>query len=147
MDQLLTNFIRALRNADVRISTAETLDAFATVELVGYRDRQLLKDSLALALPKTLDEKAAFDTCFDQFFSFRERGSLRASNEAQAGDEASASDGAGGQPGSGGDGNGESQGNRTGRGEPTTDIVAADGVERTSIPVDSIEISAPRSAL
>ena len=31
MDQLLTNFIRALRNADVRISTAETLDAFSAV--------------------------------------------------------------------------------------------------------------------
>ena len=29
MDQLLTQFIGALRNADVRISTAETLDALA----------------------------------------------------------------------------------------------------------------------
>ncbi len=57
MDQLLTNFIRALRNADVRISTAETLDAFSAVQLVGYRDRQLLKDSLALVLPKTADQR------------------------------------------------------------------------------------------
>src|SRR5918992_547120 len=76
MDQLLTNFIRALRNADVRISTAETLDALNAIQLIGYRDRQLLKDSLGLVLPKTLDEKAAFDTCFDQFFSFGERKSL-----------------------------------------------------------------------
>ena len=73
MDQLLTSFIGALRNADVRISTAETLDALSAVELVGYSDRRLLKDSLALVLPKTLDEKAAFDTCFDQFFSFGDR--------------------------------------------------------------------------
>jgi uncharacterized protein len=76
MDRLLTNFIRALRNADVRISTAETLDAFSAVQLIGYGDRQLLKDSLALVLPKTLDEKAAFDTCFDQFFSFRSHSEL-----------------------------------------------------------------------
>lgn len=76
MDQLLTNFIRALRNADIRVSTAETLDAFSTIQLIGYGDRQLLKDSLALVLPKTLDEKAAFDTCFDQFFSFRARSEL-----------------------------------------------------------------------
>ncbi len=70
MDRTLTNFIGALRNAEVRISTAETLDAFNTVELVGYQDREFLKRSLALALPKTLDEKETFDTCFDRFFSF-----------------------------------------------------------------------------
>jgi hypothetical protein len=73
MDTLLANFIRALRNADVRISTAETLDALRAAHLVGYSDRQLLKDALALTLPKTSDERAAFDACFDQFFSFRSR--------------------------------------------------------------------------
>ena len=69
MDRTLTNFIRALRNADIRISTAETLDALSAVELVGYEDRGALKRSLALVLPKTADEKEAFDLCFDQFFS------------------------------------------------------------------------------
>jgi len=69
MDRTLTNFIRALRNADVRISTAETLDALSAVKLVGYEDRGALKRSLALVLPKTADEKEAFDLCFDQFFS------------------------------------------------------------------------------
>jgi uncharacterized protein len=72
VDTLLTNFIRALRNADVRISTSETLDAFKAAQLVGYADRARLKDSLALTLPKTIDEKAAFDACFDQFFSFHQ---------------------------------------------------------------------------
>ncbi|MCR9278528.1 MAG: VWA domain-containing protein [Pseudomonadaceae bacterium] len=69
MDRTLGNFIRALRNNDVRISTAETLDAFSAVELVGYRDRAMLKRSLSLVLPKTEDEKAAFDVCFEQFFA------------------------------------------------------------------------------
>ena len=64
MDRLLTSFIRALRNADVRISTAETLDALSAVELIGYSDRQLLKDSLALVLPKTLDVSKAVDRSF-----------------------------------------------------------------------------------
>ena len=36
MDRTISNFIRALRNADVRVSTAETLDALGAVELVGY---------------------------------------------------------------------------------------------------------------
>jgi uncharacterized protein with von Willebrand factor type A (vWA) domain len=77
MDRLLTTFIHALRNADVRISTAETLDALKAVDLVGYRDRALLKNSLALVLPKTQDEKVAFDTCFDQFFAARDIGSFQ----------------------------------------------------------------------
>ncbi len=76
MDKLLTNFIRALRNAEVRISTAETLDALHAVELVGYRDRTLLKNSLALVLPKTQDEKAAFEVCFDRFFALGSAGNI-----------------------------------------------------------------------
>ena len=80
MDRTLANFIRALRNSEVRISTAETLDAFNAVELVGYRDRAFLKRSLSLVLPKTLDEKETFDACFDQFFSFED---VRASEQRQ----------------------------------------------------------------
>ena len=57
MDRTISNFIRALRNADVRVSTAETLDALGAVELVGYRDKAYLKRSLATVLPKTVDEK------------------------------------------------------------------------------------------
>ena len=69
VDKLLANFIRALRNAEVRVSTAETLDAMRAVELVGYKDRTLLKNSLGLVLPKTQDEKVAFDVCFEKFFN------------------------------------------------------------------------------
>jgi uncharacterized protein with von Willebrand factor type A (vWA) domain len=72
MERTLANFIQALRNADVRVSPAETLDAVTTVELVGYGDRTFLKNSLSLVLPKTVDEKAAFDTAFDQFFRFED---------------------------------------------------------------------------
>lgn len=66
----LASFIRALRMAEVRVSTAETLDAFRAVALIGMHDRRLLKDSLAVVLPKTQDEKAAFDRTFDKFFTF-----------------------------------------------------------------------------
>ncbi len=72
MDRTLTQFIKALRNADVRISPAETLDAMGALELVGFHDRAFLKDSLALVLPKTPDEKQTFDTTFDQFFAFED---------------------------------------------------------------------------
>ena len=54
----------------MRISPAETLDAFRTVDRMGMEDRQQLKESLALVLPKT--EEKAFDACFDAFFRFEE---------------------------------------------------------------------------
>ena len=72
MEKTLTNFIRSLRNAEIRVSTAETLDALSAVELVGYRDKEFLKDSLSIVLPKTPDEKETFETCFDQFFAFND---------------------------------------------------------------------------
>ena len=57
MERTLGAFIKALRTAEVRVSTAETLDAFGAVELVGYRDRAFLKDTLAIVLSKTVEEK------------------------------------------------------------------------------------------
>ena len=70
--ETFTSFIAALRNADVRVSTAETLDALSAVELVGYGDRELLKNTLSLMLPKTVDEKDAFEVTFDRFFAFED---------------------------------------------------------------------------
>jgi len=109
MDRTLANFIRALRNSEVRISTAETLDAFGVVELVGYEDRAALKRSLSLVLPKTIDEKETFDTCFDQFFSFTEVAGSRQGGRTESGDGEDAAGGEGEGGGAGGE-PGERQG-------------------------------------
>lgn len=102
MERTLSNFVRALRNADIRVSTAETLDAMSAVDLVGYEDREFLKRSLSLVLPKTPDEKATFDACFDQFFAFKDvRG-----DEASARAERDGQDSQEGEEGEGGDGEG-----------------------------------------
>ncbi|MFX3657887.1 MAG: VWA domain-containing protein [bacterium] len=115
MDRTLTQFIRALRNAEVRVSTAETLDALSAVELVGYQDRAALKRSLALVLPKTADEKETFDLCFDQFFKAQTvAGGRAAANAADAdaeeGDDSEDAEGGG----EGGDGAGGAEA-RTGK--------------------------------
>ena len=105
MDRQLANFIRALRNSEVRISTAETLDAFNAVELCGYEDRAFLKRSLSLVLSKTIDEKDTFDACFDQFFSFKDVAGERATgadgSQDDESEDAEGGDGEGG--GAGGD--------------------------------------------
>jgi uncharacterized protein with von Willebrand factor type A (vWA) domain len=105
VERTLTNFIHALRNSNVRVSTAETLDAFNAVELVGYEDREALKRSLALVLPKTADEKEAFDLCFDQFFSFDDVAGARPEDDDAEGEDASGEDAAQGEGegGAGGD--------------------------------------------
>ena len=103
MEKTLTNFIRSLRNAEIRVSTAETLDALSAVELVGYKDKEFLKDSLSIVLPKTPDEKETFDTCFDQFFTFKDiSGESSTSSESDNNEEGegdSESQGEGGSAG------------------------------------------------
>lgn len=68
MDVTFARFVSALRNADVRVSPAETLTAFDVVRRVGIADQALLKDSLALALAKSKAEKSRFDDTFQRFF-------------------------------------------------------------------------------
>ena len=87
MDRTISNFIRALRNADVRVSTAETLDAISAVALVGYKDKEPLKRSLSMVLPKTADEKVTFDTCFDQFFRFQDVRGESTNNSEDSGEQ------------------------------------------------------------
>ncbi|GGC50166.1 VWA domain-containing protein [Chelatococcus reniformis] len=70
MTQVLGDFIKALREADVRISPSEVIDAEAVLGLVGYDDRALLANGLSQALAKSSEDKAAFWDTFDQFFAF-----------------------------------------------------------------------------
>jgi uncharacterized protein with von Willebrand factor type A (vWA) domain len=68
MQSNLVNFIQVLRSRDVRVSPAETLDAMDVATTLGYSDRSLLRDGLALALAKTAEEEVIFLDCFDRFF-------------------------------------------------------------------------------
>lgn len=68
MQSNLVDFIQVLRSNEVRVSPAETLDAVAVATALGYADRSLLRDGLAMALAKTPEEEAIFMLCFDRFF-------------------------------------------------------------------------------
>ncbi|MCY4319420.1 MAG: VWA domain-containing protein [Alphaproteobacteria bacterium] len=92
MEHTFTNFLSALRGAEIRVSVAETLDAMKTAALMGWSDRQGLHDALAMALAKTPDEKAGFTRIFDEFFAFesfhdrREARILDESRQSEDGD-------------------------------------------------------------
>ena len=66
----LVEFVQVLRTADVKVSPAETLDAMETLDIIGIENRVLLKNSLSMVLSKNPEEKEAFNTSFDRFFSF-----------------------------------------------------------------------------
>jgi uncharacterized protein with von Willebrand factor type A (vWA) domain len=83
----LRQFLQATRSAGLRVSAAEGIDAARAVRLMGYGDRTVLKDTLALVLAKTPDEKALFDECFDLFFK---RGGFEADETAAPGEAAAA---------------------------------------------------------
>ena len=107
MTEVLTEFIRALRAADVRISTSELIDAGAVLRLVGYDSRDVLLHSLSQVLARTEDEKQAFTATFDRFFAFEQFTDKPDAPETPDDDAARPSNaaaqpaGAGGMPGGG----------------------------------------------
>jgi len=108
MTQALSNFIKALRAADVRVSTAESIDAAAALDCVGFNDRLLLKLALGQVLAKNIDDKARFEHCFDRYFSAPETNPAADQAVADAVADIRADDGVAGEgmPGSGGGGSG-----------------------------------------
>jgi uncharacterized protein with von Willebrand factor type A (vWA) domain len=102
----LRRFLQVARGAGLRVSAAEGIDAARAVDVVGFGNRNLLKDTLGLVLAKTPDEKSLYGEAFDLFFrheAFADRDDPDDPNN----DEAGHSEGAPmqGTPG-GGDGEG-----------------------------------------
>jgi hypothetical protein len=69
MHRALEDFVRALRANEVRVSPAEAIDAHRAVAHLGFSDRALLKDALAVTLAKNADEVRRFEACFEIFFA------------------------------------------------------------------------------
>jgi uncharacterized protein len=118
MDRTLVDFVKVLRTAEIKVSPAETLDAMQALNIVGYEDREFLKDSLSIVLSKNPEEKEAFNSCFDNYFTFD-----KFQDSAETQDDRSAFDDDGGEfdPESGdkqqGSGKGSGQGMGGGGGE------------------------------
>jgi len=90
-DQLV-NFIAALRDAGVRISVAESIDAMNAVAAVGL-ERARMHEALAAALIKDEADRATFDESFNRFFAAPRAN--RGEHPDQRGDQMSAAAGRG----------------------------------------------------
>lgn len=145
MDRKLIDFIRVLRNAEVRVSTAESIDAMQALALVGYQDRLLLKQALGATLAKSEEEKQSYDYCFDHFFSYQ---TLETDNTYDSTDPANKNDDtntdsldAGDQQGGSADTQG-AEGNTGNEAMPTADSGSLDELSKALLAGDSDAIAA-----
>lgn len=69
MEERIVKFITALRNAGVRVSLAESADAFRAVEELGVQDRAAFRLSLRATLVKDSASLPVFEELFPLFFS------------------------------------------------------------------------------
>ncbi|WP_051710521.1 VWA domain-containing protein [Streptomyces sp. NRRL S-350] len=64
----LTGLVRALRGHGLRIGPAETVDAAAVLDVLGFADREQMRAGLAAALLRSDGQRSVFDATFDLFF-------------------------------------------------------------------------------
>lgn len=68
MDNRIVEFVRGLRAAGVRVSLAESMDAFDAVSILGVGDKELFRESLRTTLIKESTDFGIFDELFLIFF-------------------------------------------------------------------------------
>ena len=69
MDQRIVQFAGRLREAGVRVSTSETLNAIEGAAALGeISDRAVFRDALRALLVKEHRDIPTFDTLFERFF-------------------------------------------------------------------------------
>jgi uncharacterized protein len=69
LQQKLIDFTNLLRKSGVRVSVAETLDAFTALDEVSIGDREVFKDALRTTMVKRGDDIPAFEHLFDLYWS------------------------------------------------------------------------------
>jgi uncharacterized protein with von Willebrand factor type A (vWA) domain len=68
MEDRIVKFISALRTSGVRVSLAESADAFRAIEWMGVRDREIFRLSLRASLIKESADFPIFEELFPLFF-------------------------------------------------------------------------------
>lgn len=68
MDQRIVEFVAALRAAGVRVSLAESADAFRATETIGVVERQWFKTALRTTLIKEAPDQEVFEKLFPYYF-------------------------------------------------------------------------------
>lgn len=68
MDERITEFVRGLRAAGVRVSVAEAAEAAQAARALGLADREAFRRALSASTVKARDDQAAFEALFPLYF-------------------------------------------------------------------------------
>lgn len=68
MDERMVRFVAGLRGAGVRVSLAESQDAFAAARAIGVLDRDRFRDALKATLVKERNDHEVFEELFPLYF-------------------------------------------------------------------------------
>jgi uncharacterized protein with von Willebrand factor type A (vWA) domain len=71
MDTVVNDFVQVLRNHQLRVSPAESIDALHALKQTGLRERGVVKDTLRATLIKNQEDESTFDRLFELYFSMR----------------------------------------------------------------------------
>ena len=69
MQEKVIEFTNLLRKSGVRVSVAEAIDAFESLDELSLDDREIFKDALRASMVKRGDEIPTYDQLFDLFWS------------------------------------------------------------------------------
>ncbi len=69
MQRRIVDFTNLLRKSGVRVSVAETIDAFTALDELSIDDRELFKDALRTTMVKRSDDVPTYDRLFDLYWS------------------------------------------------------------------------------
>jgi len=72
MEERILKFIAALRAGGVRVSLAESADAFAAIDRLGVKSRELFRLGMRATMVKDAANLAVFDELFPLFFGIQE---------------------------------------------------------------------------
>jgi uncharacterized protein with von Willebrand factor type A (vWA) domain len=89
MEERIVRFVAALRAAGVRVSLAESADAFKAVEYLGVKNREVFRLSLQSTLVKDASNRSTFDELFPIFFGSGEAPPMTHPSEDLSPEEAS----------------------------------------------------------
>ncbi len=69
MQKKILEFTNILRKSGIRVSTAESIDAFKALDVLSFDDREVFKDALRTTMVKRGEEVETYDQLFDLFWS------------------------------------------------------------------------------
>ena len=67
MQQKIVEFTNLLRKSGVRVSVAESIDAFMALDELSLSDREIFKDALRTTMVKRSEDIPTYDQLFDLY--------------------------------------------------------------------------------